>query len=522
MGVRQYIGARYVPKFYENSNNTSEWQAGVIYEPLTIVTYNGNSYTSKKPVPANIGDPSSNTEYWVATGLYNEQVESLRQQFEELKNGIVDDFILFPTMNPVNNPCGHCMVITHNDHAMLVDMGRGIAYEEVKAQLKNYGIEYIDIVIISHYHGDHDGNGAYDRWKEDFNFDSCVFYLPLNPPSIVTGWESGSEASMRETFTNCTFVKPPYSDIEFYDYDIEVFNCEQADFNYYNAQGDTNYNTYSSIVRVAKAGVSVTNMADATNLAQERQLSLGNFKPSTIATAPHHGLEGAGSRGAADVISPQYLYITDAWKAQEISYRDTFTLECIRRGATVIANTATYPNTCVGSFNDFTTLSGNTINTVGHYDARAVYYVNENVSTNAYQDGTQTHPFKSLLRALSAGGIAGTEINLLSDITSQITVNIMEFNGFVYLKGGGHSISSQVVISRGAHCEIENVALIGDYSRIGQGAVVKFGSNVTWNGNIEEAILIGSMPTHTSGIYYRNSFVALSGVVYTGTGTISV
>ena len=132
MAVRQYIGARYVPKFYENSNSTSEWQAGVIYEPLTIVTYNGNSYTSKKPVPANIGNPSSNSEYWAATGLYNEQVESLREQFEELKNGLVDDFILFPTMNPVNNPCGHCMVITHNDHAMLVDMGRGIAYNEVK------------------------------------------------------------------------------------------------------------------------------------------------------------------------------------------------------------------------------------------------------------------------------------------------------------------------------------------------------------------------------------------------------
>lgn len=80
MATRQYIGARYVPKFYENSNNTSEWQAGVIYEPLTIVTWNGNSYTSKKTVPAGIGQPNLYPEYWAPTGLYNEQVEQLRQE----------------------------------------------------------------------------------------------------------------------------------------------------------------------------------------------------------------------------------------------------------------------------------------------------------------------------------------------------------------------------------------------------------------------------------------------------------
>lgn len=80
--VRQYIGARYVPKFYENSAGTAEWRSGVIYEPLTIVTYNGNSYTSKKAVPAETGNPSSNPAYWAPTGLYNAQVEQLRQQVE--------------------------------------------------------------------------------------------------------------------------------------------------------------------------------------------------------------------------------------------------------------------------------------------------------------------------------------------------------------------------------------------------------------------------------------------------------
>ena len=82
MATRQYIGARYVPKFF-NFNGSSEWQSGVAYEALTIVTRNGNSYTSKKPVPANIGAPEQNTEYWVATGIYNQQVEQFVQMLTD-------------------------------------------------------------------------------------------------------------------------------------------------------------------------------------------------------------------------------------------------------------------------------------------------------------------------------------------------------------------------------------------------------------------------------------------------------
>lgn len=77
MSTRQYIGARYVPKFFD-WDGSAEWRSGVAYEALTIVTRNGNSYTSKIPVPSNIGAPESNPTYWVATGLYNEQLESIR------------------------------------------------------------------------------------------------------------------------------------------------------------------------------------------------------------------------------------------------------------------------------------------------------------------------------------------------------------------------------------------------------------------------------------------------------------
>lgn len=85
MGVeRTYIGARYVPVLYTNSNGTNEWVSGVAYEALTIVSYNGNSYTSKKKVPTNIGNPASNPTYWVLTGSYNSQIDSIEQAISAL------------------------------------------------------------------------------------------------------------------------------------------------------------------------------------------------------------------------------------------------------------------------------------------------------------------------------------------------------------------------------------------------------------------------------------------------------
>lgn len=75
MAVRQYVGARYVPKFAD----PLAWQSGTSYEALTIVQYNNSSYTSKIPVPANVGNPADNPTYWALTGNYNAQVEAYRE-----------------------------------------------------------------------------------------------------------------------------------------------------------------------------------------------------------------------------------------------------------------------------------------------------------------------------------------------------------------------------------------------------------------------------------------------------------
>lgn len=77
-GPSMYVGARYVPKFAD----PIEWDTERGYESLTIVTYKGESYTSKCPVPPGID--IKNERYWALTGAYNAQVEEYKNQVKDL------------------------------------------------------------------------------------------------------------------------------------------------------------------------------------------------------------------------------------------------------------------------------------------------------------------------------------------------------------------------------------------------------------------------------------------------------
>ena len=81
MSVREYVGARYVPKLM------GLWSATTAYEALSVVDDGlGTSYTSKKPVPA--GTPLTNTEYWVITGSQSGAIIALQGRVSALEDEI--------------------------------------------------------------------------------------------------------------------------------------------------------------------------------------------------------------------------------------------------------------------------------------------------------------------------------------------------------------------------------------------------------------------------------------------------
>lgn len=112
MATNRYIGARYVPIF------AGEWDNTKSYESLSIVSYQGDSYTSKGVVP--VGVEITNTAYWVKTANFNQQLAHMEEEWanfqldtEEMINDyfndnapVLDNAVRFPDLNGnlINNP----------------------------------------------------------------------------------------------------------------------------------------------------------------------------------------------------------------------------------------------------------------------------------------------------------------------------------------------------------------------------------------------------------------------------------
>ena len=79
-----YVGMRYVPLF------DGEWVNSKDYEPLVVVQYNNNSYTSKTFVPAGVV-PQGNEKYWAETGNYNAQIEQYRNEVLTYEKSVEDE-----------------------------------------------------------------------------------------------------------------------------------------------------------------------------------------------------------------------------------------------------------------------------------------------------------------------------------------------------------------------------------------------------------------------------------------------
>lgn len=180
----QYVGARYVPKFA----NPVTWQSGKSYEALTIVTYNNDSYTSKVPVPANVGNPADNDEYWVLTGNYNGQVEQYRQETEGVKQQSANVEALLNNINSKN-----AFIVSAPENSDIADaLNAALAKGNAVLDGKNYKASK-PIVIP----GDHSlrGNGSVIEYTgAKVPNDYVITMSNLNNPSILE-WDTPSVLS---------------------------------------------------------------------------------------------------------------------------------------------------------------------------------------------------------------------------------------------------------------------------------------------------------------------------------------
>lgn len=163
MAVRQYIGARYVPTYYENSQDptSSEWEPNVRYDPLTIVSLpNMHSYQSKKMVPATVGSPAQNPEYWYDQGYAQAYYQALQDQINDMKDGDVEGSL----QNQINDNSTDITTLTNHmslgwlsdDHIVYpTDNPLGTSREVMKFVAKDAG-SFVDnvLAIQNNSHGE--------------------------------------------------------------------------------------------------------------------------------------------------------------------------------------------------------------------------------------------------------------------------------------------------------------------------------------------------------------------------------
>lgn len=131
MSEREYIGARYVPIFAD----PAEWTNTRMYEPLTIVMHEGNSFTSKQFVP--FGIDINNDAFWAKTGNYNAQVEQYRQEVlnisDELNDikEVLNKAEIVPTIDDIAKTTSDYVLVLENNSTYGLD--NFIFYEKTSA-----------------------------------------------------------------------------------------------------------------------------------------------------------------------------------------------------------------------------------------------------------------------------------------------------------------------------------------------------------------------------------------------------
>lgn len=191
MANRQYIGARYVPKFYEGSNGNN-WDSGRAYEPLTVVTYLQESYTSKIPVPNTVGNPASNPKYWAHTGAYNAQVEQYREEVLDLAEEVSE---LYNTENYAERVEVYVDAVNGSDNNDGSSSDEAFETLDAALDMFNKGVSSLYVYIVT--------PAIYTITKTEIN--GVVLHI-YGVDGVVINWSSGLAGKVYNSHLNiqCT------------------------------------------------------------------------------------------------------------------------------------------------------------------------------------------------------------------------------------------------------------------------------------------------------------------------------
>lgn len=405
-GYNLYKGARYVPKFTDKPDG--QWDNTIAYEPLTIVLYQGNSYTSRWFVP--VGADINDTTYWLPTGNFNAQLESILQKLSELETTRYT--LVFPSVPNTTNPLGQCGFICYGKRAILFDLGLEQNYLYIKNSLINAGVTDISAIVISHYDADHRGN--INKLYNDFNMDSCQAFIPRSTNKYPFTVEDKN--LFLSLFPEAVFPNEGQT-VSIDGVTLMFHNCSQATYDYYDnftGQGTVGYNDYSNICFATVNGTTLAFLGDISGVSQRYIYANNYYTLTDFCVIPHHGITDGGEISLAMELGYSMAYASYPYIANRTS-RDPFMYTMAPRMGKLFL--ASYnPNDVKISVSDgLSVISGVNTPYIGFSNSETKYYVNSD-STAPYQLGTERHPFKSIKECIAnCNGNGKYEISVIKE-----------------------------------------------------------------------------------------------------------
>lgn len=304
-----YVGQRYVPKFYDDGTEQhgATWDKTKVYEPLTIVLWEGDSYTSRTFVPA--GVEITDTQYWLQTGIFNAQLESYKEEVE----AVADNIKKIKTVNGVdiyypksgdsfNLAQGMCLIVD-TDTTILMDFGYSECWPENNAFLstlmRNGVFDNIDYFILSHYHIDH--VSCLKNILDTYPHKNAKAYVPMSPEGYLssaldeynnvihnynTVMSNFSDAGVPVTVVN-SVLKVSYQQNR----TITFYNSTPAAYTYYSANSNQLYNNFCMITLIELINAKMLFPGDLQKVGEQYAYENYDIKDVNFMQINHHGIQ---------------------------------------------------------------------------------------------------------------------------------------------------------------------------------------------------------------------------------------
>ena len=304
-----------------------------------------------------------------------------------------------------NNRSMDCNIIKYHqlnqDKAIMVDCGTYDAWYYIYEMLQDNGITHLDYFILTHYHTDHDGN-LQNLINMHFIDEDTVILVSAEYDFGNAGYQARMIADLA-IFTNAglTYRTPTEG---------EVINIDNLKLTFHNtdttvlATYPTNPNNGSIVFLAEFNNTKALYAGDALDPVY-RYLDSINFPSSNVDLFKigHHGIQQYTDEKYIKRLSPTYAIqasgITDFEKNNFGICEEVSIMKAL--GTKIYAShmQPTYIK-LKASDNNITCIDGIPVGFSDQLIERT-FYVDANAGDTEIQDGTQAHPFKELMQAIS-------------------------------------------------------------------------------------------------------------------------